>query len=520
MIIPVACTVNTDCLPSEQCLEGRCRNPCTVGRPCPLTFTCTPQNHFPQCKCQLGIANIIDKKCDVSNCVSSDECPEHLACYKGKCTDMCELLKLCGDGALCEMINHSPICSCEKSLIGDPYISCENFEKPQCENDLECSEDLGCFNGKCKDMCKHMNICGQNTNCRVNRAGLRKSVYCECISGYLGDPYSHCSPDFSLLSKCSNDANCNKNLKCSNGNCIDPCEMASVCVGNGALCRTLEHRPMCYCPSGFSGDPVIRCVRSECTIDKDCNVNSICLGDRCVDTCSVNNKCGNNAKCHSDNHSSQCICSPGFTGDAYKTCEHLQCIVDADCADSLVCSEHLCINPCKTDNPCGSSQVCDVINHRILCTCENGFILNNDNSCESQPGKQLSACSLDADCSEETACLGGRCKNMCDDNPCGINATCYMRHKIGEAMMICECEEGFVGNPFEECSIISRVPSGCLRNNECPWSEFCSNGRCVDPCSDIGVCGDGAMCQAHNHRAVCSCPLRHAGDPHIACLSG
>ncbi|KAF2352424.1 EGF-like domain, partial [Trinorchestia longiramus] len=512
----VGCSVNSDCLPTEQCLNGKCRNPCSFGRPCPPSFTCTPQNHFPQCTCLEGVANLVQKTCDVPACQVSEDCPENLACYQGRCTNVCELVKPCGTRALCEMINRSPICSCPKSLTGDPYIACKEFDKPRCQNDLECDADEGCFGGDCKNLCTHMNICAANANCRINSAGIRKSAYCECKAGFDGDPYTLCSTTVEPKFKCTTDAQCSEDLHCVSGTCINPCDSNDSCRKSGALCRVMKHRAMCYCPPGLTGDPTSHCTDTECTTDNGCTVDSICISGRCENACSINNKCVTNALCHSDNHASQCVCQPGFTGDAYKECYSIQCVIDSDCADSLVCSNNKCVNPCKTENPCGRTQVCDVINHRILCTCENGFILNNDNNCEPKPGKQLSACVADSDCTNELACMFDECKNMCDEKPCGINATCRMKHRGSDAMMICECEKGYVGDPFDECVLLSRVPSGCSSDIDCPWTESCTNGRCSDPCAE-NACGERATCQVQDHRPVCVCPLRFGGDPQVLC---
>ena len=521
LYLTVGCTVNTDCLPTEQCLNGKCKDPCTVGRPCPPTFTCTPQNHFPQCSCIRGIANLTSRSCDVPLCTSSINCPDHLVCYQGKCVDLCEIIKPCGINANCEIIDHNPICSCDRTLTGDPYIKCVEFERPQCLNDLECPDEMGCIQGKCGDICDHMNICGENSKCRINRSGIRKSVFCECIDGYSGDPYTVCSVDTRLSIGCRLDSDCDINSRCINGKCGDTCELDNICRSSGAECRSINHRPLCYCPSGYVGDPATKCTKVECVQDNDCNFDSICLRNRCVNTCSVNDKCGTNARCHSDNHSSQCLCFPGFTGDPYRECTEIQCFTNLDCADSLICTDNACVNPCKTANPCRVSQVCDVVDHRILCTCENGFILR-ENDCQPQPGKQLSNCIVDADCSDDRACMAESCKNMCDDKPCGINATCQMRHKNNDAMVTCVCGEGFVGNPFEECVEVPRVISGCRSNSDCHWTESCDNGKCKDPClSNTGsFCGDGALCQVTDHRPICSCPLRHAGDPLTRCYLG
>ncbi|MPC16096.1 hypothetical protein E2C01_008910 [Portunus trituberculatus] len=48
------------------------------------------------------------------------------ACIRNKCVDPCS--DVCGQDALCEVINHSPICYCPKHLTGDPFIHCVKRE--------------------------------------------------------------------------------------------------------------------------------------------------------------------------------------------------------------------------------------------------------------------------------------------------------------------------------------------------------------------------------------------------------
>ena len=47
----------------------------------------------------------------------------------------------------------------------------------------------------------------------------------------------------------------------------------------------------------------------------------------------------------------------------------------------------------------------------------------------------------------------------------------------------------------------------------CPSHLACIDGRCRDPCN----CGAGALCEVHNHRATCRCPVGHQGNPQIRC---
>ena len=60
--------------------------------------------------------------------------------------------------------------------------------------------------------------------------------------------------------------------------------------------------------------------------------------------------------------------------------------------------------------------------------------------------------------------------------------------------------------------------AGCKSDSECPLTQACINRDCVDPCP-LERCGINAICNAKNHRAVCSCPpgYRPDPDPHIKC---
>jgi hypothetical protein len=52
----------------------------------------------------------------------SSECPQNRACVNQKCVDPCP--GTCGLNARCEVINHSPICSCQAGFTGDPFTRC------------------------------------------------------------------------------------------------------------------------------------------------------------------------------------------------------------------------------------------------------------------------------------------------------------------------------------------------------------------------------------------------------------
>ena len=60
------------------------------------------------------------------------------------------------------------------------------------------------------------------------------------------------------------------------------------------------------------------------------------------------------------------------------------------------------------------------------------------------------------------------------------------------------------------------VVDECQVDDDCPFSKYCKNKECKDPCLDI-ICGSRADCRAEAHKAVCFCPPGMQGNPLIAC---
>lgn len=50
------------------------------------------------------------------------ECQSNKACMNNKCKDPCP--GTCGQNAECQVINHSPTCSCYNGYTGDPFRYC------------------------------------------------------------------------------------------------------------------------------------------------------------------------------------------------------------------------------------------------------------------------------------------------------------------------------------------------------------------------------------------------------------
>lgn len=62
--------------------------------------------------------------------------------------------------------------------------------------------------------------------------------------------------------ECTSDSECSNDKACIHERCQNPCADRNPCAGN-ADCRVSFHRPLCYCPSGWGGDPQVQCFKRK-----------------------------------------------------------------------------------------------------------------------------------------------------------------------------------------------------------------------------------------------------------------
>lgn len=91
-------------------------NPCGINAKCSDGIcTCLPEYHGdPYDKCR-------------PECVINEECPKNKACLQNKCVDPC--IGICGENAICEVTNHIPICLCPAGMSGNPFTSCQVYQR-------------------------------------------------------------------------------------------------------------------------------------------------------------------------------------------------------------------------------------------------------------------------------------------------------------------------------------------------------------------------------------------------------
>lgn len=57
-------------------------------------------------------------------CVLNSDCPRDKACLRSKCVNPCSL-DACAQNAICEVINHVPMCRCPPGFEGNALVQCQ-----------------------------------------------------------------------------------------------------------------------------------------------------------------------------------------------------------------------------------------------------------------------------------------------------------------------------------------------------------------------------------------------------------
>lgn len=60
-------------------------------------------------------------------CVLSSDCSQDKACLRNKCVNPCNS-GVCASNAICEVINHIPMCRCPERMTGNAFVQCLQLE--------------------------------------------------------------------------------------------------------------------------------------------------------------------------------------------------------------------------------------------------------------------------------------------------------------------------------------------------------------------------------------------------------
>lgn len=494
-------------------------------------------NEQPTCSC-LPSYNGSPPNCR-PECVINSDCASNHACINEKCRDPCP--GSCGVYAVCNVRNHTPVCTCPVGYTGDPFTNCHAQPAPPPPRNINLNLSIlrtQILNEPylflklvtpADDPCIP-SPCGTNAQC--------SDGICTCIGEYQGDPYTGCRPECILNSECS------RNKACINQKCQDPCP--GTCASN-AICEVHNHVPMCHCPAGMQGNAFVLCqplperppepaqpcqpspcgpnsqcqdrngiaicscvadmigtppaCRPECISNSECPMNRACINQKCKDPCP--GACGHNALCNIVNHNPICSCPTGYTGSPFVACQpiistyflligvhkpNFKSPISTNFSTAPPTYEEP-RDPCRP-SPCGANAQCSNINSAPSCTCLSEFI--------GLPPNCRPECVSNSECPSDKACINQKCRDPCP-GLCGANAQCHTLNHIPN----CVCEQGYVGDPFTVC----RLP---LPPPPAPVPDF------IDPCVP-NPCGDNAECRHHKNVGSCVCLPEYFGNPYQGC---
>ena len=184
---------------------------------CGTNAICRVNVHRPQCFCPERHEGDPYRACRLPECLVDEDCPSSLACREKNCRDPCN----CPPNTKCTVINHVPRCSCPPGYKGEPNTTqgcflpgidhkiilsfnftfnnsnCQFVEEPAvvkagCISDGECPSKHACFNGECVNPCTVIKPCGLNAQCLVVDSLPLRTMTCQCLPGYFGNPNVEC----------------------------------------------------------------------------------------------------------------------------------------------------------------------------------------------------------------------------------------------------------------------------------------------------------------------------------------
>lgn len=89
---------------------------------------CQPSPCGPNTLCKIGICYCLEGYHGDPNlgcrpeCIYNSDCLLDKGCQRNKCVNPC--IGTCGINAICDVMNHIPMCSCPKGMSGNAFVEC------------------------------------------------------------------------------------------------------------------------------------------------------------------------------------------------------------------------------------------------------------------------------------------------------------------------------------------------------------------------------------------------------------
>jgi hypothetical protein len=258
---------------------------------------------------------------------------------------------------------------------------------------------------------------------------------------------------------------------------------------------------ICLKSRGASPAPTQRC-----TLNTDCGASQICAGGNCVSSswrCTRNTQCNYNEAClggtcqplfASNPPGSGYWCNVDSQCSVYETCQNYHCVRcqagqclnrgslnpcwdDTQCLLAETCTAGLCqTKPCRTDNQCGYTEVCDPTNH-VCVDCTSTLTLGG-NAGVYNPSYGTSStasclgtgsgywCYSDSQCPMNEVCDGSQCRSTGPPVPyqCSSDAQCGYNQRCNAGLCVVGQNQG---------------RTACQYDSECAYNQICQNTVCV-----------------------------------------
>ncbi|CAJ0942703.1 unnamed protein product, partial [Mesorhabditis belari] len=469
--------------------EKKCNSTCN-GR-----GACLYDGKEPQCFCNQGFSGpaceIIDtNECSSKPCHWFAHCQNTVGSFQCKCFDgfegdgfHCTDIDECEDGIAqcpansdCINLPGSHFCNCTQGFApkGSPLERCEDIDEcargifkcpanELCENTIgdykcvnECDVGYKASEGRCVDIDEcavNKTSCHQRASC-INTDG---SYRCACEKGFAGDGHT-CEPI---------------NLDCRFNN--DICSRHAYC---------LKGLGLCVCKTGYMGDGLICEDVNECQADpslckadeKRClNIvggflccNSTSDDDRCIkdEAAYCPGGCGTNAACRDE----KCQCFPGYHGDPNHECQDVnECEMDDTCKGvgewcQNLLGTYICCNP-KSD-----SRFCQKPDPAAILFSVDQETVSLDRSAAAGGGFSHYESG-----GNKASSSGGLIVEEYGSEIVPLNCTSYCPGNSECLQGVCQCKNGYEGDPNQGCQDIDECERKMDNCNESITGHWCVN---------------------------------------------
>ena len=423
-----------------------------------------------------------DVQKDIQNgCTSAAQCNDNDPCTDdgcgadGKCTHV-QNGKPCDDGDNCTTGDHCQAGVCQGSgQCEDIVQDVADTSNPGDASTGDTGPATNCSQAEWDSMQNEAFItqastCGQGCLTNPNAA--------QCISDCLKSAYN-------LSDTCGQ---CYTGLAtCVSGKCLTECALGAT----SANCKNCAAKNCGNALSTCAGHPAPNCGE-----DVDCNDNSVCTTDSCVNMFCVHTAipCDDGNACTADS----CDLATGCTATALP--DSVTCDDGNVCTEGDNCGTGTCAgktkdcndgNPC-TDDACDLAGACTYTAHEG--TCDDGNICTVGDTCVALA---CTGTASDAPCNDDNACTG----DVCDVTKGASGADVACSHGViscedGNACTSDSCDSG------SGCANLPLSDTACDDSNGETVFDTCTAGTCVGTVPDCLIATD---CDDENDCTLDAC---------------